>query len=97
MHAWLVHAAGLPHAPVWSHVCTPFPEHCVALGAHTPWHAPPRHACAAHSTGVPHDALVSHVCTPLPEHCSAPGVHGPVQAPDTHVSLHVTAAPHVPS
>src|SRR5580658_10309012 len=33
---WLdVHATGLPHCPAELHVCTPSPEHCVALGVQT--------------------------------------------------------------
>lgn len=33
-HVWFVQATGAPHAPAALHVCTPFPEHCVAPGEH---------------------------------------------------------------
>jgi hypothetical protein len=34
------HATGAPHRPLASHVSTPLPEHCAAVGLHSPVHVP---------------------------------------------------------
>jgi hypothetical protein len=40
----LLQGTALPHCPFDAQVCTALPEHWVALGEHTPVHAPLTHA-----------------------------------------------------
>jgi hypothetical protein len=103
-HAWFVHAAGLPHAPVGPHVSTPLPAHWVAPGKHAT-HPPLRHNGVAleHDNGVPHCPAASQVSTPpgpesepALEHFVSPGMHTPVQAPALHANAQDDALPHVP-
>jgi hypothetical protein len=56
-------------------VCTPFPEHCVCPGAHTPEHTPPTHVWLLHAAGAPQLPVASQVSTPLPTQRTEPGKH----------------------
>jgi hypothetical protein len=75
----LEQAAGVPHCPVMSHVCTALADaaHCTALGVHTPWHAPLTHAWLLQAAGALQAPVALQVCTPLPEHWTAPGLQVP--------------------
>jgi hypothetical protein len=68
------------------------PEHCVALGTHTPVHAPLTQAELIHAVAALHAPFVWHVSTPLPLHVVWPWAHTPLQAPETHVWLVQAAA-----
>jgi hypothetical protein len=77
------HASVAPHAPLVSHVWTPFPAHCLLPGVQTPVHAPLTQADDAQVAAAPHCPFVSHVWTPLLKHWTEPGVQTPVHAPPT--------------
>lgn len=96
-HAWFEHATALLHWPFAPQVWTPFPEHVVVPGMHTPPHAPLTHV-NWQALARPHVPEAVHVATPLvgpPSPAAAqdfvPGAHTPWHdaplAPSTHAWL----------
>jgi hypothetical protein len=63
-HVLSTHATALPHDPPAAHVSTPFPEHCVAPGAHTP--ASPPASTDPESAPDPDSAPVASVAPASP-------------------------------
>jgi hypothetical protein len=53
----------LPHWPSAPQVCTPFPEHIVVPGTHTPPHDPFTQPYG-HGFAAPHVPVTEHVSTP---------------------------------
>jgi hypothetical protein len=99
-HAWLVHAAAVPHAPAAVQVCSAaLPEHCVCPGAQTPPHdavcPTTRHVVFVQVEGVPHIPVALQVATALSDappasvaHSVAPGEHTPWHAPELPFMTH---------
>jgi hypothetical protein len=92
------HGVGVPQLPP-EHVCTEYPEHCVAPSVHVPEHAPLAHMPLSQVTSSSHSPVAEQICTPMlsAAHWALPGAQTPVQAPLTHAWLvQGTPAPQFP-